>query len=236
MLCVRSSSCAAKGLLRALLLQISVGFLDRALRLFDLRLRLLEQLLKVSGVHASDHLPGANHVADVGAAVPRSGPGISCRYRSHRPPVGRCHSLCRPEAALESASTNRSRRLPRPKEWQQARLRTVIAARSGYAQEVLSPASCFCLQPDAGSHVSARHHRLPEHLPAVSRRYLQLAVARYSPLTHAVSDLTLALARRASIERYQTAPASQTDGDQIFPMKSPHTTLIRINTGFAAID
>ncbi len=56
-----------KGLLRALLLQICAGFLDRALRLFDLRLRLLERLLKVSGVHPGDHLPGADHVADVGA-------------------------------------------------------------------------------------------------------------------------------------------------------------------------
>ncbi len=53
-------------LLRALQLQIGVGFLDRALGLLDLRLRFLERLLKIPGVHARDHLPRAHHVTDLG--------------------------------------------------------------------------------------------------------------------------------------------------------------------------
>ena len=55
--------------MRALLLKICLGFIDRTLRLLDLRLRLLERLLQIPGIHASDHLSRGDHIADVGVEL-----------------------------------------------------------------------------------------------------------------------------------------------------------------------
>ena len=53
-------------LLRTLLFQIGIGLVNRPLRLLHLRLRLLERLLDIPGVHAGNHLPCGHHVADFG--------------------------------------------------------------------------------------------------------------------------------------------------------------------------
>ena len=195
-------------LLRALLFQICLGFIDRTLRLLDLRLRLLERLLQIPGIHASDHLSRGDHIADVGVAARRPCPEISCRYRFRRPPAGHCPNLCRRAAATESASTNRNR-LPLPrKEWQKARSRTVTAARSRRAQRARSPVNYL---PTAGRgfwFLSAAHHRLPACSPAVSRQHLPLAAASSSPTIRSI--FMMALLDRAGIERYQTVQKLQT--------------------------
>jgi hypothetical protein len=53
-------------LLRLLLHEICVGFLDCSLRLRYLRLRLLERLLDISGIHYSEDLPCCHHVSQIG--------------------------------------------------------------------------------------------------------------------------------------------------------------------------
>ena len=66
---IRSSSCAAKGLLRVCAAPVGVGLVDGTLRLLDLGVALAELLLQISGVHASNHLPRLDHVADLGVQL-----------------------------------------------------------------------------------------------------------------------------------------------------------------------